>query len=98
MRTQGELLHLCYMKHWVKMLHVTNGVKNLSSPTTQRVQKHRDGLRAAGMRPVQIWVPDTRREGFALECKRQSLLIKRDTLEVDTQNWVQAVADTTGWQ
>ena len=29
----------------------------------ERVQKHRAGLRKAGMRPVQIWVPDTRREG-----------------------------------
>ncbi|MGL4487809.1 MAG: antitoxin MazE-like protein, partial [Yersinia sp. (in: enterobacteria)] len=26
----------------------------------QRVQKHRDELRKAGLRPVQIWVPDSR--------------------------------------
>ncbi|WP_300087498.1 antitoxin MazE-like protein [uncultured Nitrosomonas sp.] len=24
-----------------------------------RVKKHRDALRMAGLRPVQIWVPDT---------------------------------------
>ncbi|MCA9324999.1 DUF3018 family protein, partial [Candidatus Saccharibacteria bacterium] len=24
-----------------------------------RVQKHRDALRKTGLRPVQIWVPDT---------------------------------------
>lgn len=70
----------------------------MRTPTTQRVQKHRDALRAAGMRPVQIWVPDTRREGFALECKRQSLLLRNDPLEADAQNWVQAIADTTGWE
>jgi hypothetical protein len=70
----------------------------MGTPITQRVQKHRDGLRAAGMRLVQIWVPDTRREGFALECKRQSLLLRRDPLEVDAQNWVRAAADTAGWQ
>lgn len=70
----------------------------MTSPTTQRVQKHREGLRAAGMRPVQIWVPDTRREDFALECKRQSLLLKNDAHEVDAQNWVHAIADTQGWQ
>ena len=29
----------------------------------QRVQRHRDALRQAGLRPVQIWVPDTRRPG-----------------------------------
>lgn len=38
-----------------------------------RVQKYRAGLRAAGLRPVQIWVPDTRRPGFAENCRRQSL-------------------------
>ncbi len=67
-------------------------------PTSQRVQKHRDSLRAAGMRLVQIWVPDTKREGFALECKRQSLLLANDPHEVDAQNWAQAVADTAGWK
>ncbi|NBU58867.1 MAG: DUF3018 family protein [Betaproteobacteria bacterium] len=35
-----------------------------------RVQKHRDALRRAGLRPVQIWVPDTRLPGFAEECGR----------------------------
>lgn len=70
----------------------------MGTPTAQRVQKHRDGLRAAGMRPVQIWVPDTRREGFALECRRQSRLLRDDSHEVDTQNWLQAVADTEGWK
>jgi hypothetical protein len=39
---------------------------------SQRVQKRRDALRAAGLRPVQIWVPDTRRPGFAEECRRQA--------------------------
>ena len=31
-------------------------------------------LRKAGLRPVQLWVPDTRRRGFAAECRRQSRL------------------------
>ena len=46
----------------------------MSTSVSDRVQKHRDGLRAAGLRPLQIWVPDTRRPGFAEECRRQSLL------------------------
>lgn len=44
----------------------------MPTPLRQRVQKHRDALRAAGLRPVQIWVPDTRRPGFEDECRRQS--------------------------
>ncbi|MGU3407476.1 antitoxin MazE family protein [Methylobacterium brachiatum] len=45
------------------------------TPIAHRVQKRRDALRAAGLRPVQIWVPDTSRPGFAEECRRQSLLV-----------------------
>ncbi|MBI0436135.1 antitoxin MazE family protein [Roseomonas sp. KE0001] len=44
-------------------------------PLRKRVQKHREALRAAGLRPVQIWVPDTRQPGFAEECRRQSRLV-----------------------
>lgn len=41
----------------------------------QRVQRRRDKLRAAGLRPIQIWVPDTRAPGFAAECARQCRLV-----------------------
>ncbi|UUL82195.1 antitoxin MazE family protein [Sphingomonas qomolangmaensis] len=39
------------------------------------MQKRRDALRAAGLRPIQIWVPDTRRPGFAEECQRQARVV-----------------------
>ena len=48
--------------------------------TNERVQRYRDGLRAAGLRPMQIWVPDTRRPGFDAECRRQSRLVARANL------------------
>jgi hypothetical protein len=47
----------------------------MASSVSQRVQKHRAAMRAKGLRPVQIWVPDTRRPGFAEECARQSKLV-----------------------
>jgi Protein of unknown function (DUF3018) len=47
----------------------------MPTPLGQRVQKRRDALRAAGLRPVQIWVPDTRRPGFADECRRQARIV-----------------------
>lgn len=46
----------------------------MQTNTTDRVQKHRNSLRAMGMRPIQIWVPDTRQPAFAAESKRQSKL------------------------
>lgn len=63
----------------------------------ERVQRRRDKLRAAGLRPVQIWVPDTKAAGFAGECARQAGLI-RDIGQGATDDDVWAAAsDTTGW-
>lgn len=41
----------------------------------QRVQRHRMALRAAGLRPLQIWVPDTKAANFIAEVKRQTRLV-----------------------
>lgn len=49
-------------------------------PTPEQARsgtRRRTSLRAAGLRPVQIWVPDTTRPGFADECHRQSLAVAR---------------------
>lgn len=63
----------------------------------ERVRKHREALRAAGFRPVQIWVPDVRRPGFAAECRRQSRLLRGDPAEAESLGWVAAVTYTRGW-
>ncbi len=68
----------------------------MSANVVERVKRYRDGLRAAGLRPVQIWVPDTRRPGFAEECRRQSLLLRDDPHEREILDWIEAVADTEG--
>lgn len=70
----------------------------MTTSASERVQKHRETLRKAGLRPVQIWVPDTRRKGFAAECRRQSLLVREDAHERATIDWLAAAADTKGWE
>lgn len=64
-----------------------------------RVQKHRDALRMAGLRPVQIWVPDTRRPDFAEECRHQSRLVAQaDMADTDMQQLMdEALVDVEGW-
>ena len=64
-----------------------------------RVQKHRDALRMAGLRPVQIWVPDTRRPDFAEECRRQCLLVAQsDSADMAMQQFMdEALTDVDGW-
>ena len=64
-----------------------------------RVQKHRDALRMAGLRPVQIWVPDTRRPGFDKECHRQcGLAAQADMADADLQHVMdEALVNVDGW-
>jgi len=70
----------------------------MNTSVSERVQKHRAGLRAAGLRPVQIWVPDTRRPSFADECRRQSRLLRNDPHEQEILEWLSATSDTDGWE
>lgn len=72
----------------------------MRASTSERVQKHRMALRAAGLRPVQIWVPDTRRAGFAEECRRQSKLAAEvDRKDAELVDFMDAVlADVDGWE
>lgn len=69
----------------------------MSSAITQRVRKHREQLRAAGLRPVQIWLPDTSSETFRKKCERESLLLANDPLESEMLAWIDEVADADGW-
>ncbi|ECE8440923.1 DUF3018 domain-containing protein [Salmonella enterica subsp. enterica] len=64
-----------------------------------RVQKHRNALREAGLRPVQIWVPDTRRPGFIDECHRQAHVVAlADAQDETTGAFLDEVAgDVDGW-
>jgi hypothetical protein len=63
-----------------------------------RVQKHRDGLRASGLRPIQIWVPDTRKRGFKKECYRQSHLLQNDPQEHNILKQISSISDNTEWK
>ncbi len=71
----------------------------MASSSAKRVNQHRDGLRAAGLRPLQIWVPDTRRPGFAEECRRQSALAaEADAKESDLAPLMDEIlTDVDGW-
>jgi len=46
------------------------------SRVAARVRRHREDLYAAGLRPVQLWLPDTRRAQFAAECRGQCIAVR----------------------
>ena len=55
---------------------------------SERVRGYRTRKRAAGLRLVQLWVPDTRSRRFAAECRRQSLLLKQDPSEAEALEFI----------
>lgn len=63
--------------------------------TRARVTTHRERLRAQGLRPLQIWVPDVRAPEFAAAAHEQSLAIAMSEQEEDDQAFVDAIS--SGW-
>lgn len=57
-----------------------------------KVRRHRERMRANGLRPVQVWVPDTRTESFRKEAHRQSLAIANSEHERADQAFIDAVS------
>ncbi|AIO48455.1 MULTISPECIES: antitoxin MazE family protein [Burkholderia] len=65
----------------------------MAATTSERVRIHRENLRAAGLRPIQIWVPDVRQPGFADECARQSRMVHQSIDENDLLDFIEQVTD-----
>lgn len=64
----------------------------MADTVNRRVARHRARLRAQGMRPLQIWVPDTSAPGFDDECHRQSLALAKSSHAEEDQAFVDAVS------
>jgi hypothetical protein len=66
--------------------------------TSEKTARYREKLRAQGLRPIQIWVPDTRSKTLAEEVRRQSLRVSKrdrpdlldelDLAAAQTEDWV----------
>ena len=58
-----------------------------------KMRDYRARLRAAGLRPLQIWVPDTRTPRLAKQARRHSLLASAKTSEQEIAALIDDVAD-----
>lgn len=58
----------------------------------ERVRSHRERLRAQGLRPIQMWVPDVRAAGFSDEAHRQSVAVATTSHARDDQDFVDALS------
>ena len=67
-----------------------SGPKHLSS--REKVRAHRKRLRARGLRPIQIWVPDTRTAAFKVEAYRQSQIVAQGPHARRDQDFIDAIS------
>jgi hypothetical protein len=58
-----------------------------------KVRDHRERLRAQGLRPIQIWVPDMRSPAFRSEAHRQSAAVAASAHAADDQAFIDAISD-----
>lgn len=64
-----------------------------------KVARHRQRLRAAGLRPVQFWVPDTRSPEFVAQVRQQCRSLKGDSAEADALRVTEdASSHVEGWK
>jgi hypothetical protein len=57
-----------------------------------KVRSHRERLRAQGLRPVQIWVPDVRARSFINAARRQSKAVAASKRAKTDQRFIDAVS------
>lgn len=58
----------------------------------ERVARYRAQMRAKGLRPIEVWVPDTTRPGFAEEVRRQAELLGQTDQRENIMDWVESVS------
>ena len=64
----------------------------ISNASRSGTTRYRENLRCKGLRPVQIWLPDTTAPAFAEEIRRQCEAIDAADLEDGTMDWIERVS------
>ncbi len=64
-----------------------------SRSSRDKVRLHRERLRAQGLRPVQIWVPDVRARSFVTAARKQSKAVAASEYAMTDQQFIDAVSE-----
>lgn len=59
----------------------------------ERVRAYRKRLREQGLRPIQIWVPDTRSARFRAEAHRQSMAVAESVHSREDQDFIDSISE-----
>jgi hypothetical protein len=63
-----------------------------------KMRRYRQKLRASGLRPIQLWLPDTRSKAIVDEVRKQSLHVSSDSRETMIMNFIEGAFDDTEWE
>jgi len=64
-----------------------------------KVARHRQRMRAAGLRLVQLWAPDTRNAEFIATLRSQCQQLRDDPAEADALRFTEeAASHIEGWE
>ena len=66
--------------------------------STQKMRQYRERLKASGLRPIQLWVPDVRSQKIINEVRKQSVRVSSDSKETGNMKFVESVMDHEGWE
>ena len=73
----------------MELMPTTTKKKANSTPRSAETRKR---MREQGMRPIQIWVPDTRSPSFAKIVRKQCLALRNDPQEKEIMDWIEDVS------
>jgi hypothetical protein len=63
----------------------------------ERMQARRERLRAQGMRPIQLWVPDLRDPKIIASIRREAALLTQHPENAVLDDWLDAVQEPSDW-
>jgi hypothetical protein len=63
-----------------------------SRSSRDKVRLHRERLRAQGLRPVQIWVPDVRARSFIAAARKQSRAVAASKHAKADQGFIDSIS------
>jgi hypothetical protein len=67
---------------------------NTSRSSRDKVRLHRERLRAQGLRPVQIWVPDVRARSFITAARKQAAAVASSKQALIDQRFIDSATES----
>jgi hypothetical protein len=68
----------------------------IARSSRDKVRLHRERLRAQGLRPVQIWVPDVRARSFISAARKQSKAVAASEQAQVDQAFIDSISQDIG--